>query len=93
MTPMKAIRSKCLDCCCGSAPQVRQCTITGCPLFPYRFGHRPKSNLSAPPPDFSGGAEANCLGGYTDIPQCENTDMGCLSRSITANQTEREVAP
>lgn len=41
MTPMKAIRAKCLDCCGGSAKEVRACTSTKCPLFPYRLGHRP----------------------------------------------------
>lgn len=40
-TPMKAIRAKCLDCCCGNSNEVRQCTIEKCALYPYRFGHRP----------------------------------------------------
>lgn len=38
LTPMKAIRSKCLDCCCGSAKEAALCTVTSCPLWPYRFG-------------------------------------------------------
>lgn len=42
MTPMKAIRAKCLDCCCGSFQEVRLCTSQKCPLYPYRFGKRPK---------------------------------------------------
>ena len=42
MTPMKAIRAKCLDCCCGQAKEVRSCPCENCPLFPYRMGHRPK---------------------------------------------------
>lgn len=42
MTPMKAIRAKCLDCCCGSFQEVRLCTVEKCPLYPYRFGKRPK---------------------------------------------------
>ena len=42
MTPMKAIRAKCLDCCCGSFHEVRLCTAEKCPLYPYRFGKRPK---------------------------------------------------
>ncbi len=41
MTPMKAIRAKCLDCC-GTSHEVRLCTIEKCPLYPYRFGKRPK---------------------------------------------------
>lgn len=42
MTPMKAIRAKCLDCCCGSFQKVRLCMVEKCPLYPYRFGKRPK---------------------------------------------------
>ena len=45
LTPMKAIRAKCLDCCCGSnreAKKVRLCPGKDCALYPYRMGHRPK---------------------------------------------------
>lgn len=41
MTPMQAIRAKCLDCCCGQANEVRLCPIKDCPLYDYRFGHNP----------------------------------------------------
>ena len=46
MTPIKAIRAKCLDCCCGSSKAVMFCTEDGvnsseCSLWPYRFGLRP----------------------------------------------------
>ena len=41
MTPMRAIRAKCIDCCCGQRAEVRQCTAQRCPLWPYRMGHRP----------------------------------------------------
>lgn len=41
LTPMKAIRAKCLDCCCGQAKEVRLCPMTDCPLHPYRMGKNP----------------------------------------------------
>ena len=41
MTPMKAIRAKCLDCCCGSANEVRLCTAESCALHPFRLGKNP----------------------------------------------------
>lgn len=44
LNPMKAIRAKCLDCNGGSAMWTRDCTITGCPLWPYRMGRRPKTD-------------------------------------------------
>lgn len=42
LRPLKAIRAKCLDCCCGVAQEVRLCQVENCPLYPYRFGKRPK---------------------------------------------------
>ncbi len=42
LTPMKAIRKKCLDCSGGSFTEVANCPIDKCPLYIYRFGHRPK---------------------------------------------------
>jgi hypothetical protein len=42
LTPIKAIRAKCIDCSAGSTHEVRICHITDCPLHPYRFGHNPK---------------------------------------------------
>ena len=41
MTPMKAIRLKCLDCCCGSSTEVKLCPAQDCPLWAYRSGHNP----------------------------------------------------
>jgi len=41
VTPMRAIRAKCIDCCCGNMAEVRRCTAEKCPLYRYRMGHRP----------------------------------------------------
>lgn len=47
LTPLKAIRLKCLDCSAGSAHEVRLCSCGSeehpepCPLYSYRFGHNP----------------------------------------------------
>ena len=51
MTPIKAIRAKCMDCCCGQAKEVRLCVCKNCPLYPYRMGHRPKPDTDAPETD------------------------------------------
>lgn len=42
LTPVKAIRAKCLDCCCGQVVEVRLCPVEKCSLWPYRMGKRPK---------------------------------------------------
>ena len=41
ITPLKAIRRKCLDCSNFQPSEVRECEITDCPLFNYRFGTNP----------------------------------------------------
>ena len=41
LTPLKAIRAKCLDCSTGSRAEVEHCPITDCPLYPYRKGRNP----------------------------------------------------
>ena len=41
MTPLKAIRLKCLDCMCQNAAEVARCVCPGCSLFPFRLGHNP----------------------------------------------------
>ena len=40
-TPMAAIKAKCLDCCCYQIGEVRACTVTACPLHPFRGGKNP----------------------------------------------------
>lgn len=41
ISPLRAIRLKCLDCCCGSSNEVKLCTALNCPLYPFRDGHNP----------------------------------------------------
>ena len=41
----KAIRLKCLDCCCGQSAEVRQCPSTDCPLWRYRMGREENDEL------------------------------------------------
>ena len=44
LTPIKAIRAKCIDCSCGSLREVRECHMKDCSLWPYRMGKRPKND-------------------------------------------------
>ena len=47
--PLKALRARCLDCCCGMASEVRKCTAVMCPSWSFRMGtnpHREKRVLS-----------------------------------------------
>jgi hypothetical protein len=40
LSPVKAIRAKCLDCA-GGMKEVRLCSTESCPLHPFRFGRNP----------------------------------------------------
>ena len=46
--PLRALRARCLDCCCGSTSEVRKCVsevrkcvAVGCPSWPFRIGVNP----------------------------------------------------
>jgi len=41
----KAIRYKCLECCCYNKSEVRMCPSTSCPLWRYRMGHEERDDL------------------------------------------------
>lgn len=41
ISPLKAIRLKCLECSCGSSNEVKLCPVTKCALYPFREGHNP----------------------------------------------------
>ena len=75
-TPVKAIRAKCLDCCCNQRLEVKLCPAKGCPLWPYRLGHRPKNmELSADfqnegediPPEDKDAENSEIEGGFDEI--------------------------
>jgi len=41
VSPLRALRLKCLDCCNDSAQEVRLCTAVGCASWPFRMGKNP----------------------------------------------------
>lgn len=40
-SPLEAIRSRCYDCAGFEWREVRECAVTECPLYPFRYGKRP----------------------------------------------------
>lgn len=43
ISPMKAIRLKCIDCCGGILIEVKACSSLKCPLWKYRLGLHPNT--------------------------------------------------
>jgi len=41
LTPLRAIREKCLVCTCNLPKLIRECPITWCAPYPFRFGTKP----------------------------------------------------
>ena len=41
LTPMRAIRMKCLECSNWQWAEIRDCNIPSCALWVYRFGKKP----------------------------------------------------
>lgn len=39
--PVKAIRAKCLDCCCNQINEVKECPVQNCAIWPFRLGKNP----------------------------------------------------
>lgn len=39
LTRAKAIRAKCIDCCCGHRRDVKLCYKQDCPLWKFRMGY------------------------------------------------------
>jgi hypothetical protein len=39
--PLKALRARCLDCCCDQPSEVRKCVSVECPNWPFRMGANP----------------------------------------------------
>jgi len=40
LTPLRAIRKICLECCYGSRKEIADCPIKDCPLYKYRNGRK-----------------------------------------------------
>jgi hypothetical protein len=41
MSPLRALRARCLDCCGQQANEVAACSAVACPSWPFRMGTDP----------------------------------------------------
>lgn len=50
ISPMMAIRKKCLDCTAGQFQEVKACPVLSCPLWMFRTGKNPNCGNNASNP-------------------------------------------
>jgi hypothetical protein len=78
ISPLKALRLRCIDCCADQPSEVRLCTAIACPSWPFRMGANPwQAPLSAEV------LEARRRGGHKTAAQRRNSTQG------TGSGTER----
>jgi hypothetical protein len=72
--PLKAVRYKCLDCSGGSWKEVRNCEITECPIWDFRFGKNPKVKQCTSMKAIRRKCLDCCCGSSYEVKYCENKD-------------------
>jgi len=70
ITPMQAIRRKCLWCAGGSRIEVRLCPATSCPLHEYRGGKRPENATLTPLQAIKAKCRDCCGLTWADVQKC-----------------------
>lgn len=70
LTPMQAIRKKCLWCAGGSRTEVRLCPATSCPLYEYRGGKRPERAQRTPVQAIKAKCRDCCGETWADVQKC-----------------------
>lgn len=40
LTPIQAIKRKCLECSNGQYHEIKGCIVNACPLYPFRTGEK-----------------------------------------------------
>lgn len=75
---MGLIRAYCIDCSGGSKADVKNCAVTNCPLYEFRFGTNPFHVNSKKKPE---------LVAHTDIPPAGD-ERRSPAKAIRANCIE-----
>jgi hypothetical protein len=75
LTPLKAIRLRCLDCSSYQVKEVRFCEIESCPICAYRLGKKPKEKPGLTPVKaIKSKCLDCCLGQRKEVVLCPATD-------------------
>ena len=86
LTPLKAIRLKCLDCSCYQVKEIRDCDIKTCPIFEFRMGKKPKSGQKLTPLKAVRQKCLDCcLGQKKEVELCPSTDCSLYAYRLGKN--------
>jgi len=93
LTPLKAIKFRCVDCSGGSYKEVKECpcyedngSIEKCPLWLYRFGKRPKEKPELTPiKAIRKYCLWCCCGGYKEVKECPVKDCSLYEYRMGKN--------
>ena len=75
---LQAIRHKCLDCSVYQPAEVRECPVTRCALWPFRFGTDPEPSRSrgfAKPSVYTGDLNARAVAGTQAAPNPSHSQI------------------
>ena len=88
LTPLRAIRAKCLACCLDQPKEVRLCAAPRCPVWPYRMGRRPvgpRDGVLTPVKAI----RAKCLDCSEGLKEVRDCRIDCALRSYRMGRRPR----
>jgi hypothetical protein len=86
LTPIKAIRARCVDCSAGEFSRVTDCTVPKCALYPYRHGCRPEPRPDIKTPIKTIRARClQCNGTPQEIKLCQVTNCELFQYRLGRN--------
>ena len=69
VSPLQALRERCIDCCTGSKTEVAKCVAVTCPSWPFRTGHNPWRTGRPMTPEQRNAAASHLKHGRTTVPR------------------------
>ena len=94
MSPLRALRLRCIDCSGDSAAEVRLCTAVTCPAWPFRMGKSPwrspvTEEQRARLKDHAFGSPANRLGTQKSGVQIELQEVAATPVPASPDEDEK----
>jgi len=95
MTPLQAIRKRCLDCSYGIHGEVNNCELEHCELYPYRFGKKPARKKGVRNKTSLQSCRAYCLrcclGSKKEVSLCPVKDCALYEFRLGSNPNREMV--